>query len=407
MTSPASVSANLAFGGRERATWTLTPAQSAFVDEARDWIRAELARPYLADLPRRSAMDFFGIEPEFSRRLGEAGYIGVTTPREQGGPARSHVEQAALQAELAASRAPILGHFVAEREVLPALLRFGTDEHRRRYVGDLLGGRMLCAQCFTEPGAGSDLAAVRLAARIVDGGFVLSGVKWLNSVAHVASHLWVIARTDPGARHRGLSMFLIPAAAPGVRIEPLAEMTGARRLNCIHFEDVEVDAGCLVGELNGGWTVAMDAVSRERAGAARPAGMRRTLRELANHVPVGTDRRLADDPETAPALAELAARIEACDALWQRYAWEMDRGTAVPELAGTTLKVYGDELEQQLGDLGTTLLGRGGVLDIDDAAPLAGRLGRLHLAAPGFSIGGGASEVLRTVIATRGLGLPR
>jgi alkylation response protein AidB-like acyl-CoA dehydrogenase len=385
---------------RERVEWELTAEEASFRDEVSAWLANELRQPYLAGLAERSATEFFGVEPEFSRRLGEAGYLGITTPAEHGGAGRSHVEQALLQNEIARHRAPILGHFVAEREVLPALLRFGTEAHRARLVPGLLAGATLGAQGFTEPGTGSDLAAVATSAERVDGGFVVNGTKWLNSVAQVASYLWVIARTDPGARHRGLSMFLISVDTPGIRIEPLPEMTGIHRLNRIVFDGVEIDEECLVGELNGGWTIAMDTVARERAGSARPAWMRRMLTELAAHVP-------ADNREAVPVLAELDAKIAACEALWHRYAWETDRGRAVPELAGTTLKVYADDVEAELADAGAELLGRDGVLDIDDAAPLGGRLARLHLAAPGFSLGGGTSEILKTVMATRGLGLAR
>ncbi len=391
----------------ELVKWDLEPDQAAFRDEVAAWLADEVRQPYLAGLAERSATEFFGIEPEFSRRLGEAGYLGITTPTTYGGAGRSHVEQALLQNEIAAHRAPILGHFVAEREVLPALLRFGTDAQRERLLPGLLAGRTLCAQGFTEPGTGSDLAAVATSAERIEGGFLINGTKWLNSVAQVASYLWVIARTDPESRHRGLSMFLIAIDTPGIRIEPLMEMTGIHRLNQIVFEQVEVGEECLVGDLNAGWTIAMDTVARERAGSARPGWMRRMLRELAAYVPPGADGPLATDPEAVPVLAELSAKVAACEALWHRYAWETDHGRAVPELAGTTLKVYADDVETELAGLGSELLGRAGVLDIDDEAPLGGRVARLHLAAPGFSLGGGTSEILKTVMATRGRGLVR
>jgi alkylation response protein AidB-like acyl-CoA dehydrogenase len=274
-------------------------------------------------------------------------------------------------------------------------------------VPELLAGRMLCAQLFTEPQTGSDLAAIATSARKTGSGFVLSGVKWLNSVAHVASHLWIIARTGSAPRHRGLSMFLIPADTPGVTIEPLVEMTGVHRLNQIVLDEAEVGADALVGPLDGGWKVAMDAVTRERSGSTRTSSMRRTISELAGHRPSGRDRPLIEDPAAELELAALSVRIDACDSLWFRYSWQTDSGLANPDLAGATLKVYGDAIEQDLADAGSRLLERDGVRDIDDAAPLGGRLARLHLAGPGLSVGGGVAEVLKSIIATRGLGLPR
>ncbi len=283
---------------------------------------------------------------------------------------------------------------------------FGSPEQQARLIPELVSGRALCAQGFTEPEAGSDLAAIATVARPVDGGYLIEGVKWLNSVAQVATYIWVIAKTDPSVRHRGLSMFLIPRDSPGIRIEPLVEMTGVHRLNRIVLDRVEVGEECLVGGLNQGWTIAMDTVARERAGAARPAGMRRAWLDLTRHA-VATDRAAFTAGDVRGRLSRLATRIEACDALYHQYARQSDDGTAVPELAGTTLKVYADEVEQDLADEGTEILGRFGVLDISDTAPIAGRIARLHVGAPGFSLGGGTSEILRTVVATRGLGLPR
>jgi 3-oxocholest-4-en-26-oyl-CoA dehydrogenase alpha subunit len=385
--------------------WDLTPAEEAFRDEFRDWLRAEMEEPYLADLKGRSVTEFFGIEPQFTARLGGAGYLGITTPEALGGRGRSHFEQALIQAEMAWYRAPILGQFVLEREVLPALVNFGTEEQQARLIPELLSGQAMISQLFTEPGTGSDLASVSTKATESGDGFVIEGQKWLNSVAQVAKYLWIVARTDPGARHRGLSMFLIPADTPGVTIEPLVEMTSIHRLNRITLDKVEVPADCLIGGLNRGWDIAMDTVARERAGAARPAGIRRAWIDLAEELAA----RAGDggpDADVRRRMAREAVRTEACDLLYRRYARQSD--DAQPsELGGTTLKIYGDEVEQDLGDLGTELLGRDGVLDIDDRAPLLGRLARLHVAAPGFSLGGGTSEILRTVIATRNLGLPR
>ncbi|HVW47216.1 MAG TPA: acyl-CoA dehydrogenase family protein [Solirubrobacterales bacterium] len=383
----------------------MTASEAAFRDEFRDWLLAEMAAPYIADLKERGPTEFFAIEPRFTRAMGAAGYLGITTPRELGGRGRSHYEQALIQAEMAWYRAPILGQFVLEREVLPALVNFGTAEQQARLIPELLSGEALVSQLFTEPGAGSDLAAVATTASPGEGGFVIEGTKWLNSVAQVARYLWVVARTDPGARHRGLSMFLIPADAPGITIEPLVEMTGIHRLNRITLDRVEVGAESLVGGLNRGWDIAMDTVARERAGAARPAGMRRYWLDLARALGEGAEGG-EPDADARRRLARLAVRIEACELLYQRYARQSDAASP-SELAGTTLKVYGDEVEQDLADLGTELLGRRGVLDIGGSAPLAGRIARLHLAAPGFTLGGGTSEILRTVIATRGLGLPR
>jgi alkylation response protein AidB-like acyl-CoA dehydrogenase len=386
--------------------WTLSAAEIALRDEFRSWLRAEIEAPYLAELKDRATTEFFGIEPEFSRRLGEAGYLGITTPTEYGGRGCSHFDQSLLQAEIAWYRAPILGHFVLEREVLPAIVHFGTPEQQARLIPELLTGRSLCAQGFTEPGTGSDLAAVATKAEATEGGFVIDGIKWLNSVAQVARYLWIVARTDPGARHRGLSMFLIPTDTLGITVEPLVEMTGIHRLNRIVLDHVEVPEDSLVGGLNRGWDIAMDTVARERAGAARPAGMRRAWIDLARHA-IGRSGEGGPDADVRRRLARIAVRIEACDLLYRRYARQTDSGDAVPELGGTTLKVYGDEVEQDLGDLGTALLGRQGVLDIAESSALEGRFGRLHTASPGFSLGGGTSEILRTVVATRGLGLPR
>jgi alkylation response protein AidB-like acyl-CoA dehydrogenase len=383
----------------------LTAEQARFRDEIRRWLNAEMKRPYLVGLAQRSSTEVFGIEPEFSCRLGAAGYIGITTPVEYGGQGRTRVDDAILQSELAWHRAPLLGHFVAEREVLPALVKFGTDEQRRRLIPGILAGETLVGQCFTEPGAGSDLAAVQTTAKPDGGGFVLDGVKWLNSVCHVASYLWVIAQTDFGARHAGLSMFVVPADLTGVRIEPLAEMTGVRRLNTVYFDEVHLDASCLVGDLNAGWSVAMDSVTRERSGSARPASVRRLIADLTEYF----GSRPGIDPPSASIerLVELRIRSDACEALCLEHARDLDANIGNWTVTGNAIKVAGDILEQDVADLATELIGVAGVADIADHAPVGGRAARLHLAAPAFTIGGGTTEILKTVIATRGLGLPR
>lgn len=378
--------------------WQLTQEQDNFRREVHEWLEAEMGQPYLTGLADRSAMPFFGIEPEFSRRLGEAGYLGITTPREFGGTGRSHVDQALLQAELAWAGAPILGHFVAEHEVLPALVHHGTPEQREQFIPELLAGRMLCSQGFTEPGTGSDLAGVQTSAVKSGGEFVINGVKWLNSVAHKATHLWIVARTNPDARHRGLTMFLLPVGTPGVRIEPLVEMTGIHRLNRLVFENVRVPLDAVVGEVDGGWAISMETVNRERAGAVRPAAIRKLLGQAA---------ATGEFAHHTDALAQLLARSEVSELLNHQYAWQSDKGQHNPDLAGSTLKIYADEVEQDLGDVVTSVMGRRGELDVSEAAPFAGRFGRLHVAAPGFSLGGGTTEILKGVIATRALGLPR
>jgi alkylation response protein AidB-like acyl-CoA dehydrogenase len=384
----------------------LTVTEAEFLERSRTWLAAEREMSYLDGLAARSPGEFFGIEPRFSRRLGEAGLLAVTTPAAVGGAGRSHLEQALLAAELAWQRLPVLGHFVAEREVIPALLRHGTAAQQERWLPELLAGEALCAQAFTEPDTGSDLVSISTRAERDGNGWVLKGEKWLNSVAHVARHLWTIVRTG-GPGHRGLSMFLVPADAHGVRIERLREMTGIERMNRIVFDSVRLGPEHLVGPLDGGWAISMDTVARERPGAARPAGVRRTLAELAAYVPAGGSAPLGEDPAVAPRLAELDIRLAACEMLQYAYARDLDAGRADPDVAGITLKVYADRIEAELADLGTSLLGVEGLLDAEPEAPLAGILARGHLAAPGLSLGGGTTEILLNVLATRGLGLPR
>jgi alkylation response protein AidB-like acyl-CoA dehydrogenase len=236
----------------------------------------------------------------------------VTVPKEFGGAGRSRLENAALKAELAYHRAPILGHFVVEQEVVPAIVRHGSEWQKRELLPQMLLGQVLCGQAFTEPAAGSDLASLTTSAVLADGKFIINGVKWLNSVTHVANYIWLIARTDAeSSRHRGLSLILVPAQTPGIRIEPLVEMTRIHRLNRITFSDVIVDQQFLVGPLHHGWDLAMETVNSERAGAARPASCWLTLQEAWKEWRANkpSSQDLSERNEYARFATEICARI--------------------------------------------------------------------------------------------------
>ena len=218
----------------------LTPAQEAFREEIRGFLRSELAAE-----PRRVREDGWvvGFSRAFSEKLGRRGWLGLTWPREYGGQARSVLERLILTEELLRAGAPVAAHWLGDRQVGPSILRFGTAEQRREILPRITSGAIVFCVGLSEPNAGSDAAAVTTQA-VEDGdGFVIRGQKIWTSFAHQADYCYLVARTDAsGPKHKGISEFIVPMATPGITVRPLLDMTGEHHFNEVFFEDVRVPA---------------------------------------------------------------------------------------------------------------------------------------------------------------------
>lgn len=380
------------------------PAFSAAEIELRDRIRAFLAEA----LPPRGAIPedgwIHGFDPAFSRRLGAAGFIGMTWPTAYGGGGRTYLERAIVTEELLRAGAPTAAHWVGDRQIGPALLAHGTAEQKAELIPQIARGELKFCLGMSEPNAGSDLAA--LTTRAVDDGdaFVVDGQKVWTSFAHHADYCYLVARTDPEAqRHHGLSELLVDMRLPGVTVRPLVDMTGEHHFNEVFFEQVRVPKRWLIGEKNRGWFQIASQLDYERAGMERLLSYAPLLADLEAYI--RTSGR-GGDPLLRQQLARFHGEIAVGRQLIYRIAWQLSRGVA-PTADTALAKLYGTELEQRLARFAGEVVGPYAVVSAGADVPLAGRIARAIVNAPGLTIRGGTVEILRNIVAQRGLGLPR
>ncbi|MCC6216781.1 MAG: acyl-CoA dehydrogenase family protein [Polyangiaceae bacterium] len=392
----------------------------AFRARAREWLLANVpARPSFKlpqtflEVEAREQLEWLR---DWQRRLYDAGYLGFDVPEEYGGRGVDRERRRVVTEELVRARAPFLVNFIGLEWAGPTILTFGTEAQKRRMLPPLLRGDELWCQGFSEPAAGSDLASLQTrAVRQADGTYRVTGHKVWTTVAHFASWMILLARTDPAAnKYAGISYFLFPMDATGVTVEPLLKMTGEGGFNQVLFDDAPSPADSLLGEEGQGWTIAMTTLTFERGAAETHARERAAalLAQLGRVVELARER----EREGAPALADpvLADRIAQlwieCAAIGlsmartRAPALNAERPFALPLMN----KLVSSEWNQRLAELATELLGADAALWLDDPrAPHGGDWTRGYMNSFGMTIGGGTSEILRNVIGERVLGLPK
>jgi len=388
-----------------------TPEEEAFRQEVRDFLKEGYPIEW------HEAVDAFGEDPllhwdlyrSFIKKLAAKGWLALAWPKEYGGLAAGHMKQLIYNEEMAYQRAPTQIGMGSDR-VGPTIIVFGTEEQKRRHLPGIVSGDIVWSQGFSEPEAGSDLAS--LTTRAVEEGdyFVLSGQKIWATVAHYSDWCIVLARTDPDApKHRGISYFLLDMKTPGVVIQPLVDMLGRHTFNQVFLDNVRVPRDCLLGEKNRGWYVAAATLDFERSGINRVVAGLRTYEELVDYAreTKANGSPLIRKPSVRQKLAELKIEFEVGRLLAYRVASMQSQGL-IPNAEASMSKLYGSELQQRLAAAGMSVLGLGGQLMPGSKwAPLAGRFERYYLLAAALTIGAGTSEILRNILALRGLGLPR
>ena len=342
----------------------------------------------------------------WSKALFDAGYAGLTWPAAHGGRGLSPIYQAIYAEESTLAGAPDHVNVIGLNMVGPTIVAAGTPAQQAHYLPRILSGDTIFCQGFSEPDAGSDLAAVRTRAReTVDGGYVIDGEKVWSSYAHVADACLLLARTDPQApRHRGLTCFLLDMTAPGVQVLPLRQLSGDSDFNQIVLTGVEVPAGSVLGDVGDGWRVAMTTLAHERGtfGITLTARLAVQLdRLVATARATGADR----DPLLRHAVAELHVTLQGLRYTGYRALSTLERtGTPGPE--SSVLKLRWADANQRLSALALRLLGPDAALDGPDAF-WDGHWQHARLRSRANSIEGGTSEILRGIVAERVLGLPR
>ncbi|CAA0137627.1 Acyl-CoA dehydrogenase FadE29 [Mycolicibacterium vanbaalenii] len=338
-----------------------------------------------------------GWDEEFSQRLGAAGFTGVTIPQQYGGRGLSHLHRYVVTEELLAAGAPVAAHWIADRQVAPALITYGTEDQRARLLPRIAAGSFYSAIGMSEHGAGSDLAAVKTKATRTDGGWLLSGTKVWTSGAHHAHQVVVLARTepaDPKRRHAGFSQFLVSCDRPGVLIEPIILMSGAHHFNEVTFDQVFVADADVLGDIGNGWHQVTAELSFERSGPERILStaplLLAVVRALQNGG-VSDDRTLSD-------VGDLLAHLISLRQLSFSVARTLNDGRDASNRAAL-VKDLGTQFEAESVRVAAQLLeGQCTPPDIDTML----RTAWLHK--PMFTLRGGTNEVLRGLVA-RGMGL--
>ena len=332
----------------------------------------------------------------FQRALHEAGYAGLSWPRDYGGRDASLTEQAIFLQEYDRAGAPDRLNTLGEGLAGPTIIDFGTDEHKRRFLEPILRGDEIWCQLFSEPNAGSDLAALEARAERDGEGWRITGQKVWTSRAHVSAYGMLLARTGGGKRHRGITYFLLPMDAEGVSIRPLRHMLGEAEFNEVFLDDVYVSDDLRIGDVDGGWKVAMATLSYERVALATGrVNIQKLIGEL---VAMVRDSPYAADPSVRRKLASLYARSQVQRVNGLRALASMEKGTPGPE---TSIgKLFSAPLVEEIADFALSLSG----LDAqEDENPWL----RLAYQARGTSIAGGTTFIQRNIVAERVLGLPR
>ena len=335
-----------------------------------------------------------GHDAEFSARLGERGWIGMTWPKAYGGAERSFFERYVVTEELLAAGAPVSAHWIADRQSGPLLLSSGSEEQRARYLPAIVRGASFFSIGMSEPGTGSDLASVRTAAKRVAGGWRVNGTKLWTTDAHRNHYMIALVRTAPpdGNRHAGLSQLIIDLAAPGVAIRPIRNMAGGEDFNEVVFDEVFVADADVVGEPGNGWSQVTSELGYERSGPERFLSAFRVYVEFVRLV--GTDPGRFE----AAAVGRIAAHLMTLRRMSMSVAGMLENGKA-PNVEAALVKELGNNFEKLLPEIARAAAPAG-----VDGGRFRQTYAQTLLLSPSFTLRGGTREILRGVIA-RGLGL--
>jgi alkylation response protein AidB-like acyl-CoA dehydrogenase len=374
---------------------TLSPAEVDLAAEFRAWLTDNLTPPP----PFRDVAEEVAWGREWQHRLAAARWVGIHWPREYGGRGASAVEVAIYNAEYARARAPQPVNRVGINLAGPTLLTHGTEEQKQRWLAPILTAEELWCQLFSEPGAGSDLASLTTRATPVDGGWQLDGQKVWTSYAQFARWGICLARTDPDApKHRGLSYIVVDMDTPGIDVRPLVQITGEAEFNEVFLDGVFVPSDHLVGRLNDGWAVANTTLAHER-GTAFPFKEQVVFEVYLDELyRQAADSDRLDDPDVAEGLAQAYVNLAVLRLHNWRTLTRLERGVQ-PGPESSVVKLAWTELTQHLSEIALLVCGAD--------APLWGPWQRQWLWSKAASIAGGTSEIQRTIIGERILGLPR
>ena len=393
--------------------FTLTPEQEAFRERVRAWLATNIPEDWtrlgLSEVPRPEAYAFLR---KWQARLFDAGFIGVTWPKEYGGQGLTFLEEMILQQEMALAKAPPILNILGVGMAGPTIIAYGTEEQKKRYPAKILSSEEIWCQGYSEPNAGSDLASLQTRA-VKDGDhWVVNGQKVWTSLAHIADWMMLLARTDPDApRHKGITYFLLDMKTPGVTVKPLKQMTGDAEFNEVFFDNVRVPESRVLGGVNNGWAVGLTTLMYERL--ALGFGLQVRLRISADQL-IDMARRmekngraLTKDPVMRQKLAQLWIDTESLKYTGARAVTKLLKGE-LPGPEASTGKMMWVETHQRLQELAMEIQGPYSQLTRGGAAAVDGGVWQYSfLRSRANSIEGGTTEIQKNIIGERVLGLPK
>ena len=388
--------------------------EARFRAEARAWLRDAL--PKLGGPEPTSLEDKLDYWRTWQRLLYEAGYAGLSWPKQYGGGGTNAKLRAVFNEELDRAGAPERLNIVGEDFAGPTIIEFGTPAQQERYLEPILTGDEIWCQLFSEPEAGSDLASLRTTATKVPGGWRIQGQKIWTSRAQLAAHAILLARTGGGPRHHGITYFLLAMDSPGVEVRPLAHMLGEAEFNEVFLDDVLIPDGGVLGDVDGGWRVAMATLAFERVAIA--TGRVNTVRAVSDLIhqiacrssddgtPLGTN------PIVRQRIADLYGRALTHYLIGQRVITGA-AGGGPPGPVTSIGKLFFCPLVEDIADFGLALSDMGGQFALaekgsaDAASAERERWLRLAYQARGTAIAGGSTFIQRNIVAERILGMPK
>jgi len=389
----------------------LTADEVAFRDEFRAWLEPNVP----ADWPQwreKPLEESFPYLRAWQRKLYDAGWAAVSWPREYGGRGATLMQQSIFWEEMARVEAPPLANALGLGLIGPTIIAHGTPAQKARFIPKILSAEEIWCQGFSEPNAGSDLAALQTEARLAGNHYVVNGQKVWTSYGWVGDWCELVVRTDPAApKHKGLTVLLVDMKTPGVEVRPLRQMTGESEFNEIFFRDVHVPVENVLGAVNDGWNVAVSTLMHERGayGARLILTFKRNINRLIelSRTVQRNGRPASQDAILRQKLAQCYAEVEIMR-LNQLRAFSRITATGVPGPEGSIQKLFWSELNQRLQQLAQELLGPFGQLAQGDVHAVdRGIWAYGYLRSRGNTIEAGTSEVQRNIIGHFVLGLPR
>ena len=377
-----------------------TEEQERLRQGVREFLEKELPRD---KYPKAENQWQYGISLEFSRKVGQKGWIGMTWPKKYGGQGKTNLDRLIVIEEMLRYGAPVAAHWLTERQIGPCLLSYGTKELRQEFLPRIAKGELYVAAGMSEPEAGSDLASLQTRAVEKDDCFVIDGQKVWTSGAHECHYIYTVVRTDPEAsKHKGISEILIDLSLPGVAVNPLVNIAGKVHFNEVFFDGVRVPKKYLIGQKNNGWYQIVAQLDYERSGPERLMTNYLLLQDVlqyAKEAGVGEDIKHK--------LAGLEVEFEVGRLLIYRVAWLLSQGK-ISNYEAAMSKAFSTAFEQKVANTATQILGPyGQLMPGSKSALLGGRAAFNFLDCVGYTLRGGTSEILKNIVATRGLGLPR